>query len=90
MSPDSILRDLDEIVRQTFPDRDYSDPVGLQTCFFADLGMASIDAIVLAERMEQHYGRKLPFNTFLAQLRQRGATDFELGELVAFLEQHLK
>jgi acyl carrier protein len=90
MSPDSILRDLDQIVRQTFPDRDYSDRVGPQTRFFADLGMASIDAIVLAEEMERHYGRKMPFNAFLAQLRQCGATDFELGELVTFLQQHLR
>jgi acyl carrier protein len=90
MSPDSILRDLDQIVRRTFPDRECSDQVGPQTRFFADLGMASIDAIVLAEQMERHYRRQLPFNTFLAQLRQRGATDFELGELVAFLQQRLR
>ena len=41
-----------------------------------------------AERLEQHYGRKLPFGPFLKGLRDRGADDLELGELVAFLLQH--
>ena len=84
-----ILSDLTELVRETFPDREYSGPVGPGTRFFADLGMASIDAVVLAERVEAFYGRKLPFGSFLSGLRQRGATDLTLGELVAFLREQL-
>lgn len=86
---DAILRDLTEIVRRTFPDREYSGPVGPRTRLFGDLGLASIDAVVLAEKIEGHYGRKLPFAAFLGGLRKRGATDLELGELVAFLREHL-
>ena len=51
---------------------------------FAELGFASIDLVVLGERLEQFYGRKLPFGPFLAGLRTRGADDLALGELVAF------
>jgi acyl carrier protein len=89
MTTDQILSDLDVIVRETFPDREFADDVSSHTRFFEDLGMASIDAIVLAEQIERHYGRKLPFNTFLGGLRQRGATDFDLGELVDFLAEEL-
>ena len=60
MTPDAILADLAAIVRRTFPDREYSGEVTPRTRFFADLGMASIDAVVLAEKVEEHYGRRLP------------------------------
>jgi acyl carrier protein len=86
---EQIWQELANLVRQTFPEHEYSGTVGPHTRFFADLGMASIDAVVLAEKIEEYYGRKMPFATFLAGLRQRGATDLELGELVAFLQAHL-
>jgi acyl carrier protein len=86
---DQILADLAEVVRRTFPDRDFPDEVGPETQLFADLGMASIDLVVLAERLESHYGRRLPFGQFLNGLRTRGASDVELGELVAFLHQQV-
>jgi acyl carrier protein len=87
-TPETILRELADVVRQTFPDRDYSGPVESPTRVFADLGLASIDVVVLAEKLEQFYGRRLPFGPFLAGLRTRGAEDLELGELVTFLQQH--
>lgn len=88
-SADQILRDLAEAMRQAFPDRDYSGPVGSDTRVFADLGLASIDVVVLGEKLEGLYGRKLPFGSFLSALRNRGADDLELGELVEFLQQHV-
>jgi acyl carrier protein len=84
-----ILADLAHVVRQTFPDRDFPDAVDLSTRIFGDLGLASIDLVVLAEHLDTHFGRRLPFGTFLKGLRDRGAEDLELGELVAFLQQHV-
>jgi acyl carrier protein len=86
---DRILSDLAEVMRRTFPDRDDPGPVGPATRIFADLGMASIDVIVLAEKLEQYYGRKLPFGPFLAGLRDSGADDLSLGEVVAFLQKYV-
>ena len=85
---DDILADLAAVVRRTFADRDFPDEVTAGTRVFADLGLASIDVVVLAEKLEAHYGRKLPFGAFLKGLRDRGAEDLEVGELVAFLHQH--
>ena len=82
---DQILGDLAGVVRKTFPDRDFPDPVGMETLVFADLGLASIDLVVLAEKLEAFYGRRLPFGGFLKGLRDRGADDLPIGELVAFL-----
>jgi acyl carrier protein len=88
-TPERIYQDLAEVMASTFPDRDISAAVGPATRVFDDLGLASIDLIVLGERLEQYYGRRLPFGSFLAGLRNRGASDLELGELTAFLLQHV-
>jgi len=86
---DLVLADLAGVVRATFPDRDYSATVGPHTRAFADLELASIDLVVLAERLEAFYGRRLAFGPFLKGLRDRGADDLELGELVAFLQSQV-
>lgn len=83
--PEQVLADLDAVVRRTFADRDFPDVVLPDTRVFADLGLASIDLVVLAERLEQHYGRKLPFGAFLKGLRDRNADDIAVGELVEFV-----
>lgn len=83
-----ILADLADVVRRAFPDRDFPDAVDAGTRVFGDLGLASIDMVVLAEKLEARYGRKLPFGAFLKGLRDRGADDLEVGELVAFLRPH--
>jgi acyl carrier protein len=85
---EDILNDLTGLLRN-FNDREYSGPIGPQTRLGADLGLASIDAVVLGETIEEHYGRKLPFNVFMAELGRRAARDIELGELVRFLHEHL-
>ena len=84
---EQIVADLADVLRRTFPDREYSGPVGAKTRVLGDLGLASIDVVVLAERLEQFYGRRLAFGPFLAGLRDRGADDLELGDLVEFLRR---
>lgn len=59
------------------------------TRFFADLGLASIDAVVLGEALQQHYGRPLPFADLLAEIGRRTDRDVSIGELVTFLRAHL-
>ena len=86
---EQIYRDLVVVMARAFPDRDMLMEVGPDTRAFADFGLASIELVVLGERLEQFYGRRLPFGSFLAGLRNRGADDLELGDLVAFLQQHV-
>jgi acyl carrier protein len=55
------------------------------TRFFADLGLASIDAVVLTETLQKHYGRSLPFHELIAEVGRRAERDLSIGELVVFL-----
>ena len=88
MTADAVLADLAELLRN-FQGREYSDVIDRQTRFFADLGFASIDAVVLGEELERRYGVKLPFNRLLAESMQRQAEDLEVGELADFIHRHL-
>jgi acyl carrier protein len=72
-----------------FEGREYSDKIGPETRFFADLGLASIDAVVLGEKLQTHYGRTLPFGELMADLGRRTDRDLRIGELVDFLTIHL-
>lgn len=88
MTSGEVLADLESLLR-SFQGREYSGTIDRQTRFFGDLGFASIDAVVLGEALEKHYGRKIPFHQLLAELGQRQAEDLELGELADFLSRYL-
>lgn len=60
-----------------------------ETRFFADLGLASIDAVVLGEAVQDHYHRPLPFNLLMADIGARADRDLAIGELVDFIDTHL-
>lgn len=82
------LTDLATVLAASFPDRDFPPDAGPETRVLADLGLASIELIVLGEKVEQFYGRKLPYAAFLRELRGRGADDLTLGELADFLARN--
>jgi acyl carrier protein len=83
---------LDEVagILSNFHGREYSGPIDRETRFFADLGLASIDAVVLGEALEARFGRKLPFGELMADLGKRSDRDMKLGELADFLHQHFR
>ena len=88
MSEPEILADLARILSD-FQGREYSGPIDPGTRFFADLGLASIDAVVLSEAIQAHYGRPLPFDDLMAEIGRRTDRDLAIGELVGFLHEHL-
>jgi acyl carrier protein len=81
-----ILAELAEILAG-FNGRDYSAPIGPETRFFADLGLASIDAVVLGETLEAHYNRPLQFGDLMAELGRKAERDMSVGEVVEFLHR---
>ena len=88
LSSARIMADLREVLAG-FNGRDYSGTIGPETRFFADLGLASIDAVVLGETLQARYGRPLPFGELLADLGRRTERDMTLGEMADFLHRHL-
>jgi acyl carrier protein len=66
-----------------------STPIDEGTRFFSDLGLASIDAVVLSEAIQEHYGQLLPFNELMAEIGRRTERDLSIGELVTFIRNNL-
>ena len=64
-------------------------PIDRETRFFADLGLASIDAVVLGEAIQQHFERMIPFPELMAELGRRQQRDLAIGELIEFIRIHL-
>ena len=83
-----ILRDVSAILADSLGVAP-STPIDEETRFFADLGLASIDAVVLSEAIQQHYARPLPFHDLMAEIGRRTDRDLSIGELVSFLGEHL-
>jgi acyl carrier protein len=88
ISEPKILADVARMLAD-FQGREYSGPIGRETRFFADLGLASIDAVVLGEMLQEHYGRPLPFAELMASLGRREDRDLAIGELTSFLVRNL-
>ncbi len=87
-SESAILDDLRCVFRESLG-VDPVIPIEPATRFFADLGLASIDAVVLGEAIQQRSGRRVPFDQLLAELGRRDQRDLQISELIAFLQPYL-
>jgi acyl carrier protein len=83
-SCEQIVQDLADLLHE-FNGKEYSGNIGAKTLFFGDLGMVSIDAVILAEMLEHFYNRSFPFSQFLSAIGRQGMRDIEIGELAMFL-----
>ena len=83
-SCEQIVQDLADLLHE-FNGKEYSGKIGAKTLFFGDLGMVSIDAVILAEMLEHFYNRSFPFSQFLSAIGRQGMRDIEIGELAMFL-----
>ena len=88
ISDTAILAELREVFRDGLG-VDPVSPIEADTMFFADLGLASIDAVVLGEVIQSHFGKTLPYDRLLADIGARSQRDLAVAELVEFLRNHL-
>ena len=84
-----VLRDVLDMMDQLADDWEYGGPLDADTRLLADLGLESLDLVVLGTAIQQRYGR-LPFAEFLAEIGQRPPEerDVAVGELVRFVYEH--
>lgn len=70
-------------------DWEYEEAIDPQTRFIADLGLESLEIVVLSTMIQQQYG-KMPFPAFFDEIGQRPVDerDVTVAELVAFVSQN--
>ena len=58
---DSTLTEIAEMLRVILGEEGFDLPITMDTTFFGDLGMASIDLVALGGRLHSRYGPSLNF-----------------------------
>jgi acyl carrier protein len=88
MAPE-VLAGVLAMLNELADDWEYDGPIGPDTCFIADLGLESLEIVVLGTMIQHRYGR-LPFAEFLEELGRRPADerDLTVAELVQFVCEH--
>ena len=78
-----------EMLSELSGDWEYDGEITPDTYFLADLGLESLDIVVLGTLIQQRYGR-LPFPQYLEELGQRPVEerDVTVAEVVAFVCEH--
>jgi acyl carrier protein len=81
-----VLAGVLDLLAELADDWEYDGDLGPRTAFVADLGLESLEIVVLGTMVQQRYGR-LPFAAFLDELGQRPLEerDLTVAELVAFI-----
>ena len=81
----SLLTLLDELKG----DWEYTGEIAPETRFVSDLGLESLEIVVLATMIQQQYGR-LPFPEYFDDIGQRplDERDVTVAELVSFVCEH--
>ena len=84
-----VLDGVLELLSELSGDWEYDGEITPETRFLADLGLESLDIVVLGTMIQQRYGR-LPFAEYLEELGQRPVEerDVYVAELVAFVCEH--
>ena len=82
-----LLGEVLELMTQLAGDWEYEGTVTPSTLLFEDLGLESLDLVVLGTAIQERYGR-VPFAEFLSDIGQRTTPDVSVGQLVTFIDQN--
>lgn len=59
------------------------------TTFNNDLELESIELVVIAEKIQKHFGKTIDFNQWLSNLDLDQMINLSVGQLVAFVDQQV-
>ena len=83
-----ILEYLLKTLEDLSQDWDYSQEVGPDSLLFSQLGLESLDAVVLGTAIQEHFQKQMPFAELLAEIGEK-QRDLSIAELVDFVDKHL-
>ncbi len=82
-----VIGIIDEVTRDW--ETGFNGSVTVDTTLVEDLGFESIDMVQLVTAIEQRFNRRdLPFEQLMME-DGRYKSDFTVGEIVSFLDEHL-
>jgi len=84
-----VLADVLKLIDELAGDWEFDGTITSETRFLRDLGLESLDLVVLGTMIQQRYGQ-LPFAEYYAQVGQRPVEerDVSVADLVVFICEH--
>lgn len=84
-----VLEGILALLEEAQGDWEYDGEIGVDTRFVADLGLESLEIVILSTMVQQRYG-KLPFPQFFEEIGQRpeDQRDLSVAELAMFVCEH--
>jgi acyl carrier protein len=84
-----VLAEVLAMVDDLAGDWEYDGPITAHTYFLAEMGLESLDIVVLGTMIQARYGR-LPFAEWLAEIGERPVAerDVNVAALVSFIAAH--
>lgn len=91
MRPDreEIREYIIELLQGLAEDWDYLGSLVPETGIFSDLGLESLDAVILGTTIQEHYKQQMPFAQLLSEVGQKEVPELSIAELVDFVDIHL-
>jgi acyl carrier protein len=87
---EEVLQDVVMLLRKVSEDWEYGGEITPETRFFADMGLASLDVVMLGTAIQEHYGRVFPFMKFFAEMGERQIPDIPVGVWVDFIHRQME
>ena len=81
---DYLLRTMQDLTQ----DWDYAEPVSAESLLFTEVGLESLDAVILGTAIQEHYQTPMRFAELLAEIGQQ-QRDLSIDELTDFVNTHL-
>jgi acyl carrier protein len=84
-----VLEGILDLLGELKADWEYTREITAETYFVADLGLESLEIVVLSTMIQQKHGR-LPFPEFFDEIGQRPVEerDVTVAELATFVSRH--
>ena len=86
---DEVMAEVLQLFGSMAEDWEYSGEITPDTLLFGDVDLQSLDVVVLAISVQQHYEATLPFADLFANMGKQGVRDLSIGELAEFVYRHL-
>lgn len=87
---DSTLSVVATLIREVLGDGFGDDvDIALETSFWKDLEVESIELVTLGERLQEHYGEKVDFVAWLSGKELDQIIELKVGDLVSFIDRAL-
>jgi acyl carrier protein len=83
---DEIIGDIARLVGEVIDDGGFFDTeISGSTALVGDLELESIEFVSLASRLQEHYGARVDFVSYMAELEIEELTDLTVGELAGYI-----